>query len=315
MSGDANDIEKDWAAIPNLRRFSHTAMAAPFTVFIVHEDPVFAGQAAWAAFDELDRLEVKLSRFVPNSEVSRISSLAASEPVVVTPEVFECLEISVGMYEQTGGVFDITVGSLYECWLTKDRATRQPSKEEVALARSRTGSNLIKLNRDDHTVAILRDGVKIDLGGIGKGYAADKMAALLRQWGIDCAYISAGLSSILSIGTPPRLDGWPVRFRNPRGRHEVLAQLYLRDRAIGASGVEKGKHIIDPRCGRPVEGKIAAWSGAGDAAAADALSTAFMVMSPDEVERYCASHAGILALLVQERKGVLRFGQWPKGTD
>jgi thiamine biosynthesis lipoprotein len=111
--------------------------------------------------------------------------------------------------------------------------------------------------------------------------------------------------------------GWPVTFSNPGNRRRKLAFLGLANRAMSGSGVQKGRHIIDPRTGRPIKGTNAAWICAGDAATADALSTAFMVMSPKEVERYCRRNSDVLAMIVvaqadggRVREKVLHFGPW-----
>ncbi len=306
----------DWRSIPNLKRFSHEAMATVFDIFIVHEDRTYAEQAAWAAFDECDRLEAQLSRYIPNSDISRINALAANAPLRVGPDTFHCLAVGIRMYQETGGAFDVTIGSIFDCRLNPDKTPRSPSQQQLKLARSRTGSNLIKLNESDLTVTVAAVGVHIDLGAIGKGCAVDKMAELLREWGIDSAVISAGRSSVLPVGTPPARPGWPITITNPRNIKQTLAHLNIKDLALSGSGLKKGRHIIDPRSGRPVEAKIAAWACAKTAAEADALSTAFMVMSPDRTKQFCSSHPDTLAVLVVEKDSpseatdILAFGPW-----
>jgi len=315
-SSDCGSVGGGWDSIPGLKRFSHNAMAAVFDVFISYQDSRYAEQAAWAAFDELDRLEAQLSRYIENSDVSRISFSPANQPVRVGLDAFECLELSVKMCRETNGAFDVTIGYLFDCWLNKDKTLRSPLPQELEAARSRTGANLLVLDESEHTVALLVEGVRIDLGGIGKGYAADKMATILREWGIETAFISAGKSTVLPIGTPANRKGWPVTLRNPRNANEILARVSLRYSALSGSGLAKGRHIIDPRSAVPVSGKVAAWASAKDASTADALSTAFMVMSPDEAKRYCTSHPGTVGLVVieKDKKGggidVLRFGPW-----
>jgi thiamine biosynthesis lipoprotein len=166
-------------------------------------------------------------------------------------------------------------------------------------------------------VQLLTSSIQIDLGGIGKGFAVDRMAELLREWSIDIALISGGYSSVLALDAPPDTKGWPVTFSNPDNSEAKLALLYLQGRAVGASGLQKGWHIIDTRSGRPAETKIAVWSLAPDAATADALSTAFMVMSPDEIKKYCSSHLDVQAMVILQgekkelqRGQILRFGRW-----
>ncbi|MCJ7777925.1 MAG: FAD:protein FMN transferase [Sedimentisphaerales bacterium] len=311
---DISFIGSSWGSIPDAHCFSHQAMATVFEIIIIHKDARYAQQAAWAAFDELDKLEQQLSRFVENSDISRINNLSANQPLLVGLATFECLQLSAFWYDQTGGAFDVTIGSLMDCWLNKDKTMRTPSKEQLKQARQRTGLHLIKLDETDHTVRLLTSPVQIDLGGIGKGYAIDRMAKLLGDWSIDTALINGGCSSVLALRSPNRTKGWHLTLSNPTNHRQTLAHLYLQDRAISGSGLQKGPHIIDPRKAKPAEGRRTAWACAPTAAAADALSTAFMVMSPDQIKKYCLSHPDTLAMVVaEERDGkekILRYGLW-----
>jgi uncharacterized protein (TIGR03663 family) len=306
-------------SIPGLLRFSHEAMATTFELFILHEDDDYARQAAQAAFDRLDELEQELSRYIENSDISRINSLAAGQSAKVGLDTFECLNISRRVNAETNGAFDITVGSLMSCWLNPDKSLRVPSEEELNLARQRTGMNHLELDESRFSVKLLKDDVQVDLGGIGKGYAIDKMAELLCDWSIDVALIHGGYSTALGIGTPKGKQGWPVTLSNPRNIRQALAGLCLHNQALSGSGVQKGRHIIDPRKQEPVDGSYAAWACAGDAAIADALSTAFMVMKPSQIKQYCLRHPDVLAMVIMEGESkkeqkdrIIHFGKWKK---
>ncbi|MBN2138366.1 MAG: FAD:protein FMN transferase [Sedimentisphaerales bacterium] len=300
--------------VAGMRRFSHEAMATTYEVLVVHEDERYARQAAAAAFGEVDRLEAELSRFIDNSDVSKINRLAAVEPVVVGLATFECLEISRRIFNETGGAFDITIGSLLKCRRSGEGKPRTPTEDELAAAIKRTGTDLLKLNEDEHTVAASVEGVQVDLGGMGKGYAVDQMAKLLREWSIDVALISGGYSSVLALDRPAEMKGWPVTLSHPGKGRRTLARLEFQGRAVSGSGVQKGGHIINPRTGMPVTGRRAAWSVAPDAATGDALSTAFMIMAPEEIEDYCRGRKDVAAIVIQEAEGgreeTLRFGRW-----
>ena len=309
--------EHEWASMSEAHRFSHKAMATTFEIFIVHADSQYAAQAARAAFDELDQLEAELSRFIENSDISRINNLTANQPLLIGLSAFECLQLSVRICAETNGAFDITIGSLMDCWVGGDKAGRSPSKERLNIARQQTGLHLIELDEAQHTVTLQTSPIQADLGGIGKGYAIDQMAGLLRDWSIDSVLIHGGYSSVLALGAPPGTKGWPITLSNPGNHKQILAYISLRDRALSGSGLQKGRHIIDPRSGQPVDGKIATWACAPTAVTADALSTAFMVMSPDEVRQYCLHHSDTLAMiLVKQQNGkvpedkVLRYGLW-----
>lgn len=307
-------VQKDDVVIEGMLRYSHEAMATTFEILIVHDDAQYAQQAAAAAFSELDRLESELSRFIENSDISRINNLPANQPLLVGLDVFDCLKISAELYEETGGAFDITIGSLLACWRDDDGNNRTPTTEQLNLALEHTGTNLIKLNEVEHTVELLKSPVHVDLGGIGKGYAVDRMAELLREWSIDIALISGGYSSVLALDAPPGKEGWPLTLSNPNNRKVILARPLLQNRALSGSGLDKGSHIINPRTAQPVEGKLAAWSSAPDAARTDALSTAFMVMTTEQIEQFCKEHPEVMAMIIiqeeDEKEKILHFGTW-----
>jgi len=338
-------VASDAGPVPGMKRFSHEAMATTFEILIVHEEERYARQAASAAFAEVDRLEQELSRYVENSDVARINSLPAGEPLVLGLDTFECLKISARIYAETDGAFDITIGSLLRCWRKDDGTPRTPPDEELENARQLTGTDLMHLDEDEHTVVLSASPVQVDLGGVGKGFAVDRVAELLREWSIETALVSGGYSSVLALEAPilknkggpvpspsaalrinsvegtPSLRGWPLTLSHPADRSRVLARPHLCGAALSGSGVQKGGHIISPRTGRPISGKLAAWSGAPDAATADALSTAFMIMSPEEIDKYCADNPRTRAMVIMnEREGetekekILRFGRWEDVT-
>ncbi len=284
---------------------------------MVYDDDLYARQAAAAAFDEVDRLEGELSRFIENSDISRINNLPANQPLRLGLDAFECLQLSCWIYVETNGAFDITIGSLLNCRRNEDGSLRTPSREELNLARQHTGTHLLQLDESEHTIQLSVSPVQVDLGGIGKGYAVDRVAELLREWSIETALISGGYSSVLAIDAPAGTKGWPLTLSNPDNRKQILARPCLQGRALSGSGLQKGQHIIDPRTAQPVKNKRSAWASAPNAATADALSTAFMVMNPDEIRQYCSRHPDILAMIMLEGQGkdaqkdkILHFGPW-----
>ena len=313
-------VTADWGAVRNLYRFPHGAMATTFEIIVQHEDKTYAQQAANAAFDELDRIEGELSRFIENSDIARINNLPVGRPLPLGLETFECLEISAEVWAETKGAFDVTVGFLVDCWRDKDKNPRTPSPQELQSAREHTGMHLIVFDEATHAVALTRSPVRVDLGGVGKGYGVDRMAEMLREWSIDRALIHGGFSSVLALDAPEGSAGWPVTLSYPGDRSRSLARLQLERISVSGSGMEKGPHIIDPRSGQPVEGKIATWSTVPDAARADCLSTAFMVMTPEEIAGYCVDHAGVRSLLIvpaDPKTGspqrIIPAGAWKQG--
>jgi thiamine biosynthesis lipoprotein len=246
------------------------AMATTFKVTLVHADPRYARQAGAAAIAELARIEGRLSRFVDSSDISRINRLASGQETAVQLDTFDCLKIALEVQRDTGGAFDVAYGSLGP-WTAGPR---------------------FDLDVQRNCVRALADGLRLDLGGIGKGFALDRMAAILADWDIAAACLAASTSTILGIGAPPGEEGWPLTF----GPEQDLHRVRLRDRAMSGSGTAvHGNHIIDPRTKRPAQGLFRAWSAAPTGAVADAFSTAFMIMTEAEIRDYCRRHAGVSA--------------------
>ncbi len=292
---------------PGLRRFSHEAMNTVFEVHVANADTRYAAEAAQAAFALVDRLEGELSRFRPNSDITRINHLTAGQSTRVGEAALECLLIARHVYDLSGGAFDIAIG---------------------------TGLPSLEIDAEAFAVRAAADGVRLDLGGIGKGYAVDLMAELLEEWGLDQAFVHGGFSSALALEAPAGSEGWPLTLSDPRDHRRVFARLAMRHTALSASGVRKGDHIVDPRTGLPVRGRLAAWVAiprpatpgvdapdpAGPrlapAAVADALTTAFMLLDVDQIADLCTRSPGIEAWLLPdgasgETADIRRFGGPP----
>lgn len=304
-------ITKPEGAIPNLHRFAHKAMATIYEIFIINDDATYAQQAAHEAFNELDRLEEELSRFRANSDITRINNLAAHSPLCLSLDTFECLKLAERISQETNGAFDITIGPLLKCWLNPDKTLRAPAAEELEDARRNVGMHLLKLDELEHTVTLLASPVYLDLGAIGKGYAVDVMANLLREWEIAVALLHGGRSSVYALGAPPGTEGWPLSISNPMRSEQPPMMCYLCNQAVSGSGLQKGQHIIDPRSGQPLAAKRAAWAITPEAAISDAISTAFMSMTLEEISGYCAQHAETRAIIAMtEEEGPENFLQF-----
>ncbi len=288
-------------SVPNLHRCVHPAMAAPFEFLVQHEDAAYARQLCEEAFRQIDVLETELTRFDPSSDVSRIRNLKPGQAIVIGLRTFECLKQAQLIAADTGGAFDVTVGALFEAWRTPEGKMRTPSAEELAEARARTGWQLLMMDEESHLVGVRVGGLQVDLGAIGKGFALDCAAEVFEEWGVTRALLSAGGSSVLALDAPEGEEGWPVN---------VGEKILLRQKAISGSGVAvQGRHILDPRTGKPVEGRVQAWSVAPGAAWADALSTAFFVMSTEEIEDYCRRNVQVSGIVVGDRKQYFNLGE------
>jgi thiamine biosynthesis lipoprotein len=264
-------------------------MATMFEIIIPEADRKKANDAAEAAFVEIDRMERLLSRFMPYSDISRINAAVPGKAVVVEIETAECLQVARHMWERTFGAFDVTAGS------------PPRGRGEKAAA----GMNRIAIDADTMSVRRLDASVRIDLGGIGKGYALDRAADLMGQWGVGNALLHGGTSSVRAIGRRPGRDGWLADLRNPSDDKDALGAVMLRDCSFSGSSTALSRHIIDPRTGKPVGADRAAWAIAPDAATADALTTALCVMSDEEIRRFAKANPK-LSFVIGRRIA----GQW-----
>lgn len=246
----------------DLLRFedSAEAMGTAYSVVLYGEDQEKLEAAASAAFDEVRRLDRMLSNYRPDSEWSRVNRMAADGPVKVSAELFALLERCMDYSRQSEGAFDITVGPLMRIWGFYRGTGRLPAPEDVARARKTVGWSNVILDARRQTVRFRIPGVELDPGGVGKGYAVDRMVEVLKAHGIASALVSAGTSSIYGLGRPPGEAGWRVQIRHPRDWTRTVEEVVLRDESLSTSGdYEKffeagGKlysHIMDPRTGRP----------------------------------------------------------------
>jgi FAD:protein FMN transferase len=289
--------------------FSHKAMATEFGLWICHDEEEYASQAAWEAFLLLGRIEAELSRFDPNSDIARLNAAKPGEPILLGENAFTCLKQSLAVHAATQGAFDITAGIHKDFWMQRPALLLRVKRR---LAGSLPPVGMYHLHLIEGEYAAWKDApVIIDPGAIGKGFAVDRMGERLQEWGVTDFLIHGGASSVAARGCAPEKKGWPVILRHPISRHRILAQFDLLNGAMGASGLEKGLHIIDPRSKKPVCGAAAAWVIGPDAATADAFSTAFMVMRDDRVEACLLKMPELGALVVRScgaGETILRHG-------
>ncbi len=306
-----------------LIQISRRAMACQFEVFLNAGEFPGGEEYVLEALDVVDLLEEHWSVFREASEVSRLNQTAAEEPVEVTAELFQLLQLSQQLYETTGGAFDITSSVLSKLWGFHRREGRLPSDQAIAEVLPRVGSCWLQLEARRQTVRLLKPGVEINLGAIGKGGALDHAAQHLLDCGIDQFLFHGGASSIIargsraashsshssksgSPGSEPSV-GWSVGVRHPLRPEKNFMQVRLRDQALSTSGSgaqffhHQGKrlgHILDPRSGRPAESVLSATVIADSAAEADALSTAFYVTGAEAAMKYCRQRPELGAVLV-----------------
>jgi len=285
-------------------------MACLFEVFLPAKGRP-AIEAATAALDEVDRLEAQLTVYDDASEVSRMNATAWQRPVRVRRNLFELLQCAEKLTEQTGGAYDITAGALIKCWGFFRGPRRVPSSEEIEAALQCVGMHHVTLDAEHRTVHYDRPGLEINLGSIGKGFALDRAAEVLRgRCGRRNALLHGGSSSVYAVGDSPaegKGGGWLVGVADVLRPSEQLATVRLRNKGLGTSCTTQqyfeadGKtwgHILDPRGGWPASGVLSASVVADSSAVADALATAFYILGPEQAEAFCSQHQGISAMIV-----------------
>ncbi|HLK63858.1 MAG TPA: FAD:protein FMN transferase [Bryobacteraceae bacterium] len=245
---------------------SADAMGSTYSIVVYGNDRIRMEAAADAAFDEVRRLDDLLSNYKPESEWSEVNRLAAERPVKVSPELFELLAACVEYSRESEGAFDISVGPLMKVWGFYKGSGHLPHRPEVLAALTKVGYKHIHLDQGAQTVWFDRPGVELDPGGIGKGYAVDKMVEVLKKNGVAMALVAGSGSSIYGIGAPPdESKGWRIDIRDPKDPKKSSAEVFLRDTSMSTSGsYEKffraeGRtyaHIMDPRTGYPAQGSL-----------------------------------------------------------
>jgi len=238
-------------------------MGTTFSIALHGRDRGSMEAAIGAAFDDLRRLDRLLSNYLPDSEWSRVNRAAGHQPVPIPPELFHLLAFSLDSSRRTDGAFDITVAPLKRAWGFYRGTGAVPSADALADARRHVGYGFVRLDASAGTVRFDHPGVEIDPGGIGKGYAVDRMAAVLREHGIESALVAGSKSSVRAFGAPPDgARGWRADITLPDRPATPVARLFLDDQSLSTSGTgeqccwEGGtmySHIVDPRTGWPLQ--------------------------------------------------------------
>ena len=270
-------------------------MASVYAIEMYGTDAKTLPEIAEEAFDEVDRIDRLMSHYKAESALSRLNREAARHPVPVDAELFDFIVDAMRYNRDSGGAFDITVGPLMKAWGFFSGDGRVPADDELATARRHVGAAHVILDPVRRTITFDQAGVELDLGGIAKGYAIDRVVRLLRQRRIDAALISAGGSTIYGLGAPPGRDGWDVTLQDPVDVRNVAFTALLKDRALSVAGSSEKSfhagdvrysHIMDPRTGRPVQGVLSVAVLADSGTAGDALDNAFFVLGPEGSRAY-----------------------------
>lgn len=245
------------------------------------------------AHAEIKRLELIMTTWRDDSEISRVNAAAGKAPVAVGPESLAVIQKSIWIGKESSGVFDITFEAMHGLWkFDQDLEARVPPREAIEERRKLIDYRKIKVDEKKSTVMLEKPGMKMSLGGIAKGFAIDAAARVLREEGLTSFYAQAG-GDLYVAGKKPDGTSWRVGIRDPRGKHagDYFAMLEVDDHAFSTAGdyersfVLEGKryhHIIDPRTGYPATASRSVTVWAGDALMADSIDDAVFILGVEK---------------------------------
>lgn len=282
-------------------------MNTRFEVAVWGRDTAYLTSACEEAQREIEALDRQLSFYRDDSDIRELNVYASRSPVAVEPGLFSLLWRARKLSEATSGAFDITVAPFLGLWGMTGAGGQIPTDEELEAVRSITGWQLVELDPESRTVHFSREGVQIELGAIGKGYAIDRAVELLRDSEIPGGLIHGGTSTVAAIGPQPDGSPWQIAIRDPADADASLGTAELTDQALSVSAVhgkfftkgeERYGHVLDPRSGRPVRASLLAAVVCPSATDSDALSTALLTGGHEFFPVIRSLHPGARAVVV-----------------
>jgi thiamine biosynthesis lipoprotein len=283
-------------------------LGSPFEITVVAKDTIQANQYEDQAIAEVKRIENLISDWIPTTPVSQINQAAGKKAVTVPLELIELIERSIKISKLTDGAFDISYASMDRIWKFDGSMKEMPSPEAIQQSVAKVGYQKIIIDKENQTVMLKDVGMKLGLGGIGQGYIADKIKALLQSNGCVAGLVNVS-GDISTWGKQPNGEQWKVGIKNPMNKNKIFATFPLEDTAVETSGsYEKyvtfnGKrysHIIDTRTGYPATGLISVSVFAKTTELADALATGVFVMGKDAGMNLVNQLPGISCIMVDE---------------
>jgi thiamine biosynthesis lipoprotein len=285
----------------------HLGTIVEFTIYAPEE--TVANDAARSGFARVKQLDLIFSDYKPESEVMQLCRTAGSgRPTKVSPELFQCLKLSMAISEKSEGAFDVTIGPLIKLWRRARKEKKLPAADEISAAKELVGWKLVLLNEADQTVELTRAGMQLDFGGIAKGFIADKVSQLLRERGLKQTLIAVA-GDIVAGDSPPMSDGWKIGVGSLQTAKRVSTHLLLlKNGAVSTSGdafqfVEiagvRYSHIVDPQTGIGLTRRSTVTVVTNSGASADGLATAISVLGPERGLRLIDENEKADALIVQ----------------
>jgi len=288
-------------------------MGSSFDITVVADSQKQADTFINIAISEISRIEKLISSWDPNSQTSLINKNSGIKAVKVDLELFNLIDRALKISKLTNGAFDISYASMDQIWKFDGTMTEMPSKEAIKKSVDKVGYQNIILDKDQQTVFLKLEGMKIGFGAIGKGYAADKAKALLISKGVISGIINAS-GDLNTWGKQPNGDDWKVAIINPLNKEKIFSWLPVNNSAVVTSGnYEKYvkfnnilyTHIIDPRTGYPATGILSVTIFTKTAELADALATSIFVMGKDTGLDFVNQLKGVECIIIDENNTII----------
>lgn len=285
----------------------HMGTAVRIVLYADREDR--AQRAARAAFHRVASLDSTLSHYRADSELSRLNERAGGPPAAVSDDLFGVLEHALTISNRSAGAFDVTVGPFVDLWRSSAEKESLPEEDALERVRTRVGWKHVRLDTDERSVQLVVPGMKLDLGGIAKGYILDEAMATLREHRIDRALVEAGGDIVVSKA-PPGTEGWRIQiphYPEPGSAHLLV----LTEAAVSTSGDTEQyvlidgtrySHVIDPRTGLGLTDQVMATIVAPSGLQADALATTVSILGREKGREFLTSYP--------DAEGFLRPSPW-----
>ena len=288
--------------------FSEPHMGTLVRITLFAADEATAKKSAKAAFDRIEELNRSMSDYIDDSELMRLSKSSGGLPVAVSDDLFTVLEMSQEVARLSGGAFDVTVGPVVQLWRRSRRTRELPPPDALKTALAVVGYRKMRLDRQTRTVQLLVAGMRLDVGGIAKGYAADMMLAVLRRFGVTRAMIAVG--GDIAVGEPPpETNGWKIGVDTPAGKNgPTNFVLLLKNQAVSTAGDanqnvtidgKRYSHIVDPRTGMGLIGKRSVTIVAKTGLVTDGFDTAICVMGREKGMKLVEERPDLAGLFVE----------------
>lgn len=296
-------------ATPMVVKRTQMQMGTLVTITAVAADKEVGNRAMQAAFDEIKRLERLLSTWRPDSELSRVNAEAGHQSVTVSQETLELVVRALEITRLTHGGFNIALGPAIEAWSVTERQ-HIPDDAELRQLKLLVDWTAIQVDSIKRTIYLPRRGMRIDIGGIGKGYAADRAAEVMKRAGAAGGVVALS-GDIKTFGVLPDQNGFPVGIQHPRQENALLAVIDLKDEAISTAGDyerffewdgARYHHILDPQTLQPARGCQSVTIVAKEGVFADGLDTGIFVLGPEEGMALVERLPGVEAIIV-DREG------------